>query len=242
MNPSNDTSAAGLDQLLGGAAPRPWWRRKTPWLVLALALAALAAALVWRERGAGAAALPRFQTEPVQRGTLNVQVVANGTLAPTLSVNIGSELSGTVAKVLVDINDTVAKGQVLAELDTTKLRDQMARSRATLASAEARVAQAAATLVAMSSNFALNNLLTYRDMRLRGWGLLRGWASFVAACSIGGLANVGIADYLFHKDSFWITSAIAGVLVGVVWNYAVTAVVTWKRTVTCVIACPALPK
>ncbi|HOM15084.1 MAG TPA: efflux RND transporter periplasmic adaptor subunit [Rubrivivax sp.] len=154
MNPSNDPSAAGLDQLLGGAAPRPWWRRKTPWLVLALALAALAAALVWRERGAGAAALPRFQTEPVQRGTLNVQVVANGTLAPTLSVNIGSELSGTVAKVLVDINDTVAKGQVLAELDTTKLRDQMARSRATLASTEAKVAQAAATLKEARANVA----------------------------------------------------------------------------------------
>ena len=52
--------------------------------------------------------------------------------------------------------------------------------------------------------------------------------AFVMACSVGALANVGIADYLFHKDSFWITSAIAGVLVGVVWNYAVTAVFTWK--------------
>ena len=90
------------------------------------------------------------------------------------------------------------------------------------------VAQSGATLVAMTSNYVMNNLLTYRDMRLRGWGFVRGWLSFVLACSVGALANVGIADYLFHKDSFWITSAIAGVLVGVVWNYAVTAVVTWK--------------
>ncbi|HRH89220.1 MAG TPA: efflux RND transporter periplasmic adaptor subunit, partial [Rubrivivax sp.] len=112
------------------------------------------AAWAWRARGADAAALPRYQTEPLQRGTLNVQVVANGTLAPTLTVNIGSELSGTVAKVLVDINDTVAKGQVLVELDTTKLRDQMARSRATLASAEAKVAQAAATLKEARANVA----------------------------------------------------------------------------------------
>ena len=81
----------------------------------------------------------------------------------------------------------------------------------------------------MSSNFALNNLLTYRDMRLRGWGLLRGWLSFVAACSIGGLANVGIAAYLFQQQGGWVVPAAAGVLVGAVWNYALTALYTWKR-------------
>lgn len=90
-------------------------------------------------------------------------------------------------------------------------------------------AQAAATLVAMSSNFALNNLLTYRDQRLRGWGLLRGWLSFVAACSIGGLANVGIAAWLFRHEGGWILPAVAGVLVGAVWNYALTALYTWNR-------------
>jgi dolichol-phosphate mannosyltransferase len=90
-------------------------------------------------------------------------------------------------------------------------------------------AQTAATLVAMTSNFALNNLLTYRDMRLRGWGLLRGWISFVAACSIGGLANVGIAAWLFQQQGGWIVPAAAGVLVGAVWNYALTALYTWRR-------------
>ena len=90
-------------------------------------------------------------------------------------------------------------------------------------------AQAAATLVAMTSNFALNNLLTYRDMRLRGWALLRGWLSFVAACSIGGLANVGIAAYLFQQQGGWVVPAAAGVLVGAVWNYSLTALYTWKR-------------
>lgn len=92
------------------------------------------------------------------------------------------------------------------------------------------VGQASATLVAMTSNFFLNNLLTYRDMRLRGRELLRGWVSFVLACSIGALANVGIANYLFQEGhSGWFLSALAGVLVGAVWNYAVTAVYTWKR-------------
>jgi dolichol-phosphate mannosyltransferase len=91
-------------------------------------------------------------------------------------------------------------------------------------------AQIAATAVAMSSNFALNNLLTYRDMRLRGWQMLRGWLSFVAACSVGAFANVGIAGYLYEQHTGWVTSAMVGVIVGAVWNYAVTAVYTWKRT------------
>jgi dolichol-phosphate mannosyltransferase len=90
--------------------------------------------------------------------------------------------------------------------------------------------QTAATLVAMTSNFFLNNLLTYRDMRLRGRQLLWGWFTFVLVCSVGALANVGIANYLFLQGhSGWFLSALAGILVGAVWNYAVTAVYTWKR-------------
>lgn len=89
-------------------------------------------------------------------------------------------------------------------------------------------AQAAATLVAMTSNYVVNNVLTYRDLRLRGWAFVRGWVSFVLACSVGALANVGVAVYLYEYDKLWLSSAIAGVLVGAVWNYAVTAVYTWK--------------
>ncbi len=90
--------------------------------------------------------------------------------------------------------------------------------------------QTTAALVAMTSNFFLNNILTYRDMRLRGGQLLRGWLTFVLVCSVGALANVGIADYLFQEGhSGWFLSALAGILVGAVWNYAVTAVYTWKR-------------
>ncbi|MFZ0789349.1 MAG: glycosyltransferase family 2 protein [Chromatiaceae bacterium] len=89
--------------------------------------------------------------------------------------------------------------------------------------------QTTAALVAMTSNFFLNNIITYRDMRLRGKALLWGWLSFVAACSVGALANVGIANYLFQGGhSGWFLSALAGILVGAVWNYAVTAVYTWR--------------
>lgn len=91
-------------------------------------------------------------------------------------------------------------------------------------------AQAAATLVAMSSNFVMNNLLTYRDRRLTGWGWVRGWVSFSLACSVGALANVGVAGWLFNaQHQGWLFAAVAGVVVGAVWNYAVTAVYTWNK-------------
>ena len=93
------------------------------------------------------------------------------------------------------------------------------------------VGQTSATLVAMTTNFFLNNALTYRDLRLRGRQLVWGWLSFVLACSIGAIANVGIATYLFQAQSYWVISALAGILVGAVWNYAVTAVYTWRRKV-----------
>ena len=83
-------------------------------------------------------------------------VSANGTLQPTRSVNIGSELSGTVLRVLADVNDHVKRRQVLVELDTSKLRDQVARSKAALNSAIAHVAQAHATAQEAAGN--LNRL------------------------------------------------------------------------------------
>jgi len=89
-------------------------------------------------------------------------------------------------------------------------------------------AQAAATLVAMTFNFALNNVFTYRDQRLRGWAWLGGWCSFAVACGIGSLANIGIANWLFTGRTPWALSALAGVVIGAVWNYAVTSIFTWR--------------
>jgi dolichol-phosphate mannosyltransferase len=90
-------------------------------------------------------------------------------------------------------------------------------------------AQSAATGITMIFNFALNNLLTYRDRRLRRWGWFKGLFSFMLACSIGALANVGIATYLFENRTQWMFAALAGVLVGAVWNYAVTQLYTWGK-------------
>jgi dolichol-phosphate mannosyltransferase len=90
-------------------------------------------------------------------------------------------------------------------------------------------AQSAATGTTMIFNFALNNLLTYRDRRLRKLAWFKGLFSFMLACSIGALANVGIATYLFENRAQWMLAALAGVLVGAVWNYAVTQLYTWGK-------------
>jgi dolichol-phosphate mannosyltransferase len=89
--------------------------------------------------------------------------------------------------------------------------------------------QAVATLCAMTFNYTVNNVLTYRDLRLRGVLWLRGWVSFVLACSIGGFANLGVASTVYGLGRGWFPAAIAGILVGAVWNYAITLVLTWGR-------------
>ena len=134
-----------LKDLLAEPASRAWYRRPVWWGGIVL-LALLAAGVwVWRSR-LSAAAAPSYTTQVVARGNLTLYVTANGTLQPTRSINIGSELSGTVLKVNVDVNDRIKKGQVLVELDTAKLRDQILRSRAVLAAADAKVAQTVATV------------------------------------------------------------------------------------------------
>ncbi|WP_404302648.1 efflux RND transporter periplasmic adaptor subunit [Alicycliphilus denitrificans] len=142
---SNAPAPQDLQALLGDGLGRRWWQSITLWLGL-LAVAAAAGGWWYWQAGKRAQAVPRYVTQEVQRGQVRLTVAANGTLQPTRSVNIGSELSGTVRRVLVDVNDVVKKGQVLVELDTTKLDAQVLRSRAAVASAQARLAQAAATV------------------------------------------------------------------------------------------------
>jgi dolichol-phosphate mannosyltransferase len=89
--------------------------------------------------------------------------------------------------------------------------------------------QATATICTMTFNFAVNNVLTYRDKRLRGMRWLRGWLSFNVACSLGACMNVGLATYLNQATGTRYLAALAGITVGAVWNYAVTKRLTWSR-------------
>lgn len=142
---------SSLKLLLGTMENQAWWRRRATWIGLAALLLLAAGTWLWLgERGDQAR--PKYVTEPATRGNLVVKVTANGTLQPTNKADIGSELSGTVARVLVDFNDRVRKGQVLAELDTSKLRDQVARSQAALLVAQANVRQSEATVREASGN------------------------------------------------------------------------------------------
>lgn len=92
------------------------------------------------------------------------------------------------------------------------------------------VGQTLAALVAMTFNFTLNNALTYADQRLRGApALLRGWLKFALTCSVGLLTNVGVAAVLVRAGVPAYAAALAGVLVGSVWNYALSSRFVWGR-------------
>jgi HlyD family secretion protein len=140
-----DAAHTEIATLLGEPGRRPWYR--SPLLWGAALIVPLAAGAVWywmAQRSADA--MPAYTTQLVARGKLTLTVTANGTLQPTRSINIGSELSGTVLKVHVDVNDHIRKGQILVELDPAKLRDQILRSTAALGAASAKLAQTAATV------------------------------------------------------------------------------------------------
>jgi dolichol-phosphate mannosyltransferase len=89
-------------------------------------------------------------------------------------------------------------------------------------------AQIAATLVAISSNYVLNNAITYRDQRLRGWRFMVGWVEFAAICSVGALSNVGIADWVYAQQGGWTLAGLTGAAVGVFWNFMVSAIFVWR--------------
>jgi HlyD family secretion protein len=146
-------STTEVEALLQVKTPRAWWRRPLVLGGVAAVVLALGGGYALQLRSQANAAIS-YVSEAAQRGSLTLTVSANGTLQPTRSVNIGSELSGTVRSVLVDVNDRVKKGQLLVELDTAKLNDQLTRSRATLSAAQAKVAQTVVTVKESQANLA----------------------------------------------------------------------------------------
>lgn len=90
------------------------------------------------------------------------------------------------------------------------------------------MAQTGATLIAMTTNFMLNNALTYRDRALKGLAFVKGLLGFYAVCSIGAVANVGVATWLFDDDQLWWVAGLAGAAMGAVWNYVFSNLVIWR--------------
>ncbi len=157
--PPPDKAAAPADTdvdpatLLNEPVQHAWYRRPMVWSGV-LALLLLGGGVWWWQARKAANAAPIYNTQAVARGNLTLTVTANGTLQPTRTINIGSELSGTVLKVNVDVNDSVKKGQVLVVLDTAKLDDQVMRSKAALSAANSKVEQTQATVEETSASLA----------------------------------------------------------------------------------------
>ncbi|MDR0183389.1 efflux RND transporter periplasmic adaptor subunit [Lysobacter arvi] len=137
---------------MSAARPSPRNARKpTPWLrhglIAAVVLALVAGGVyVYRKRG-GDAAEGAFRTVQVERGDIRVAISSTGTLSAISTVTVGSQISGQVTDVLVDFNDQVAKGQVIARIDPKTYEAQIAQGNAQIASARASLSQAQATLL-----------------------------------------------------------------------------------------------
>lgn len=147
-----------IKNLLGEAQPKTWSMRKK--IVAGVVAVVVISAFSWwmgsKEAG------PRYLTESISRGNLVVNVTANGTLEAEREVTIGSELSGIVENVLVDVNDTIKRGQVLIELDTANLQATVLKAKAALASAQATKKEAEATLVEANAKY--KRLLNVRKL------------------------------------------------------------------------------
>ncbi len=137
-----------LDEFLGAPQANPWRRRG----VMIVGGIALLFAIFLLSRCFAGSAEAGYATEEVRRGNLTVTVSATGNLQPTNQVDVGSEQSGLITDVYVENNDRVVKGQPLARLDTARLRDTITQNQASLAAAQAQVAEANASAVQARAN------------------------------------------------------------------------------------------
>jgi len=91
------------------------------------------------------------------------------------------------------------------------------------------LAQTVATVAAITWNFVLNNMFTYRDQRLAGWQFVTGLIRFQVICAVGAISNVGIATVIYRYDPQWWIAGLGGALMGAVWNYVVSAAFVWRQ-------------
>src|SRR5690606_36397413 len=137
-----------IDEFLG-TETRPRWRRWGKYWVPALVILLLALYF-----GSGGDKGPQYISAEVTQGSLAIEVTATGNLRQTNQVEVGSEVSGRIDRIYVDVNDQVSRGQVLAQINTDVIEDQIRQAQANLNSARASVAQAGATIDVDSAQLA----------------------------------------------------------------------------------------
>ncbi|MFU7528513.1 efflux RND transporter periplasmic adaptor subunit [Qipengyuania sp. ASV99] len=144
MNTAPDISApaAEVEEFLG-EKPQPRWRRWMKFWLPGLIILALVLAVAMCSSGNEDRT---YITQDVAEGALELTVTATGNLRPTNQVTVGSEVNGPVEQVLVDVNDRVTRGQVIAIINTEIIDQQIAQSQANLNAARASLLQSQATL------------------------------------------------------------------------------------------------
>ncbi|MET0534639.1 MAG: efflux RND transporter periplasmic adaptor subunit [Steroidobacter sp.] len=195
----------------------PAWQKYAKWGVLAALVIVVGYFLFFRSDGKA----PTYVTQDVTRGDLTVTVTATGNLEPRNQVEIGSELSGTVSKVNVDVNDQVKEGQVLAVLDTTRLKAQVLQAESSLASSQARVLQADATTKESKANLARlqkvrelsgNKLPSQQDLDVAEAAVARAEGEAAAARAAVAQARASLETVSTDLRKTEIRSPISGVI------------------------------
>jgi len=193
--------------------------RKVVWGVALLLLAAGAAFGVQHFLQQRALRLkPRYQTERVQKGDIQVVVSATGTLKGQNTVEVGAEVSGRVAKLYVDFNDHVTPGQVLAEIDPEQLRAAVDEGRARVAEADAATKQARATLLESrqgrdrAEQQVAQGLVSTKDLEAARAAADRAEASVESAAANAQVARATLKSSSSKLDKTRIVSPIDGIV------------------------------
>jgi HlyD family secretion protein len=147
------TKEMNIKEVLGVAPGRNPWRRRAFWIVPIVLILVFAGFLASRQKVSAAKTVAHYHTENARTGDLTVTVTATGQLKPTRTVEVGSQVSGIVDGVLVNYNEKVKKGQVLARINTDKLEAQVLQDKAQLQSAHAQVDNAKVTVWETQSEY-----------------------------------------------------------------------------------------
>ncbi len=201
-------------ELLAGTRV-PGRRRKSRYVLITLAVILVAAAAALCSRRAPP---PRYQTAAVERGTLQVEVTATGTVQATSTVEVGAEVTGRAIKVLVDFNDKVTVGQLLVELDPEAYRARVREAEAQVAAADAAVEQATATQEEAKANLARalsessEGLLSTRELDAARAAAARAKASRASARAQAELARASLSNARTQLEKTRISSPIEGIV------------------------------
>jgi HlyD family secretion protein len=215
----NDVSTPPVDTIddFLGTTERPRWRRWAKYWVPALIVLLLLVVVV-SSRGGNKV---DYITEPVARHSLDLTVTATGNLRPTNPVQVGSEVSGRIDRVLVDVNDRVGQGQVLAQINTDVIQDQIRQAQADLIAARASVAQAGATLDVDSAQLARlrdvyrlsgGKVPSKTELEAAEANVKRDRASVASAQANVASAQAQLSSSMTNRDRAVIRSPVSGVV------------------------------